>query len=310
MPSSDWDQYKAAPTAGNQWDQYKQAPQSPAPTSGPIGAKVPEPAGLIGPPTPAENNKSALFTGLKGMGKSLADTAQTIHSNNTPKDPTLAPTFSASPMQSTLNMDTSTHGDSDEMAGKVFGNIAQMAVPMDAAAGVLPSAERSGAKLSELAGKLKGAPVSLTRATPALDRAEQISARGGGPMGAAGNLLDRSRAVAPMNFPEARDYYSNVSKLTSLDKQSMSNPLKAQIGKARAAFHGDLAETANQGLPATEIGYRGQPMNGGKADYENAIEEFRHAKQLQGAGKFLVKKAIPAVGGAGIVAEGARRLIK
>lgn len=265
-------------------------------TSGTLDGKVPSgavPSGLRGPVTPEENNKSSLLSGLNGVGKSLVDTFQSVHNNNTPKDPTLAPTFSASPMQGALDYDASAKSP-DEMAGKVFGNIAQAAIPMGGAERMLPNADRAGAALTGMAERFAGHPVPLTKTVPALDRAAQLSVRGGGPMGAAGTLLDRSQGIVPLDFPEGRDYYSNVSNLTSMDKQSMSRPLKAQIGKVRGAFHSDLADTAGRIEPPTDTGYFGQPMNGGKAEYDNAIGEFRHAKQLEGAKDFLVKKAAPA----------------
>jgi hypothetical protein len=313
MPSSEWDQYKAPPATGNQWDQYKQPAQPPAPTSGILGSKVPEPAGLMGAPTPEENNKSALFDGLKGMGKSLVDTAQSIHNSNMAVAPQNSPLRQAAPFSSgdklLPHVDPSTHGDPDQMAGKVFGNIAQMAAPIGEGAKVLPSAERAGAKLSELGTRFKGVPVSLANTAPELKEAASISTAGGGPMGAAGNLMERSQInPSPMDFPEARKYYSNVSELSGDEAKAMKPSMKRQIGNVRQAFHSDLMSAANQAQPATEIGYRGQPMNSGGGEYDNAVSEYRHAKQLQSFGK---KAAVGGAGllGTGIAAQGVRKLV-
>jgi hypothetical protein len=102
-----------------------------------------------------------------------------------------------------------------------------------------------------------------------------------------------------MDFPEARDYYPNISKLSAEERMSMKGPLRRQIGDVRQSFHNDLANTADKMLPPTQKGYLGQPMNGGKMDYENAIDEFHHASQLRDVGKTLVKKVLPAGGAIG-----------
>lgn len=306
MPADKWDQY-AAP-AGDKWEQYAAPAAPPAPTSGPIGDKVPVPEGLQGRPTPYENNKVALSEGLVGVGKDLASTAQTIHNFNAPANGQ-APMFPQPNFSKRiLGMDT-TASNPDQMAGKIASQGAQMLLGgIPAAEAALPSTARSGAALDALSGALSKTPVSLGRTTPALERAAQISDAGGGPMGAAQKLMYRSHGMTDINFPEARDYYSNISGQSAADKMGMSPTLKREIGNVREAFHGDLSDAAERGLPATEKNYLGQPMNGGKVNYENAIDEFHHAKQIQGFAKGAAKKALPAGGILGGLGYGYERL--
>lgn len=298
--------------------QYSDLPQGASviasdtpPTSGPIGVKVPEPQSLIQGGSAMDNALGRTMQGINGAKKELASTAQSIHNSNyslAPKDNVMAKPLPFS------GVDTEAHSP-DEQAGKFTTGLAMMGIPMgegNAMEGVktiFPSADRAGAKLSELSGKLSNAPVALTHTVPALDRAAELSDAGGGAMGATGKLLNRSMDMNRMNFPEARDFYSNISGQSALDKMGQSPSLKRQVGNVRSAFHQDLASTADKALPATEHGYFGQPMNGGRGDYENAMGEYGHAKNIEDARDFLLKRAAPLLGGAGVAYEGIKRLV-
>lgn len=273
------------------------------PTSGAIGpSKVPSdavPQSLTNGGSTMDSALGRTMQGINGIKKGLVSTAQNIHNSNYSMIPKDSPFAQPLPF---ANVDTKAYSP-DEQAGKFTEGLAELAVPMgegknvlQGAKSMLPSAERSGAQLGRMSKYLQGVPVHLNEAIPALDRAAEVSKAGGGPLGSAGNLLQRSQQAHPMDFPEARDYYPNISSLSAEEKMSMKPALRRQIGSVRQAFHNDLANTADKILPPTQRGYFGQAMNGGKGDYENAVDEYHHAMQLKDAGNTLVKKVLPAGG--------------
>src|SRR6185437_2724825 len=50
----------------------------------------------------------------------------------------------------------------------------------------------------------------------------------------------------PLTYKEARDIYSNVSRLTADDVTSLSKPIQRQMGSVREALKGDIGDTAGQ----------------------------------------------------------------
>ena len=271
MPSSQWDQYKAAPATGNQWDQYKQQEPTP-PTSGSIRTPVPEPAGLQGPETFGDTIRSistpqSAIDMAKGVGKGVIST---IRSAN----PAMARGFG--PGGDLVNTDASNQA---ERVGKIVEGGAEMAAPIGVG---MPSAARAGGVLNDIATQAHNVPVMTRNAEAPLQRLTEIAGRGGKMPGSANSLLTRSQAVSPMTFPEARDYYSNIAGTARDELSSMSKPIARQYGLMKQGLHQDLTDAAD--------------TLGRGSDYSGAIKEYSNAKRLGEAGQTLVKKVLPAGG--------------
>lgn len=295
-----WEKYaQAAPQAeAPPWEKYSaQTPEAPpAPLSGPIGA-APIPKALQD--NPESNNRAALQSGLIGAAKSIpqavADVGGLVN-----KIPRLGE--QVAPRSEVNAFDQYAHADNpQEESGKTFGAFAQMAVPAgegaEAISEAIPSTERAGRALEAVRSAGQGTPVVLSRTAPALQRLAELDAAGGSMPGAANKLLNRSQGIIPIGFPEARDFYSNISRLSGEDAQKMTPVIKRQVGELRKAFHGDLSDAAN----AFGMG----------PQYEQAMKEYGQAANLKEAGGRILKYGLGLGAGAaglGAVENGIRKI--
>lgn len=260
------EQESAQPSGGGT-DYAKLAQQAemeanaPAPLSG--GGSVPIPEALQN--TPESNNRANLQSGLIGVAKSVPGTIGDVGGmvNKIPRiGEHIAPRAEVNAFDNMAHPD-----DSEEQAGKYAGDALQLLNPVGDAAKALPSAERAGGVLSSIAADAAHQPVSLTHVGPALQRYAELATRGAHPIHPVETLLNRSQTIAPMNFPEARDIYSNITRLAGEDAGKMNAPMKAQIGKVRSAFHNDITGAADA-------------VGRGK-DYQQAMTEYRRAAQMR-----------------------------
>jgi predicted enzyme related to lactoylglutathione lyase len=102
---------------------------------------------------------------------------------------------------------------------------------------------------------------------------------------------------APIAWDEARDFYSNVSRLSANEYQSMNPQMAAAVGKFAGAF--------NDALQATAEG-------AGKGEqYAQAMDLYRTAKSWQRIGSDVwqgAKRALPFAGGSAVGYQAAKRL--
>jgi hypothetical protein len=301
MPNN-WEQY-AAPAGGNKWDQYAQAEPVP-PTSGLVGA-APVPEGLQGPPSIQEGNREALQRGLPGIGKSvlgtIGDTGALV--NKLPVvGNAIAPKSEVDYYQQHAKAN-----NPDEEAGKVFGDIAQMAIPTGEAAEALPSAKRAGQVFESIAKDAANAPVNLSRSGPILEELKGLGSTGSNLPKAVRQLINTTKPpvlskvdaarvllggeVSPLTdlqkaqkvlgydvdaspgqllYPKARQFASRISNSSIAERLTSDPNLKRVLGSLREGFNADVGDAAN-------AAGRGQ-------DYEQAMREYANAKKLQRVG--------------------------
>lgn len=171
-----------------------------------------------------------------------------------------------------------------QMAGKGIESAAEILAPGIEA---LPSAEHAGQVLGRVADAAKDVRVPLSSTAAPLQRYAELSTRGGAPAKAATDLLTRSQAPIDMTFPEARDYYSNISNLSADEAGKLNSKMKSAVGAVRKGFHGDLVNAANQ------VGMGGE--------YADALKEYRRHAQLTDIGGKALKYAVPGAGVLGAI---------
>lgn len=164
---------------------------------------------------------------------------------------------------------------------------------INAAVDAVPSAKYAGQTLSNIAQAAGNADVPLNQSLGPLQRLAELNARGGSGSVPAGvmQLLERSQAVAPMAYPEARDFASNVSSLSGLEKMAAKPQVFSQMNALRSGLHGDIADSLGDLGP----------------NYLDAIKEYARAKALQDAAakvggtvtKYAAKAALGAAGAGG-----------
>lgn len=302
MPNN-WEQY-AAPASGNKWDQYAQADPVP-PTSGPVGAKVPEPDMT---PTVGQNAAYEAVEGAKGFGKQLASDANTI----TSLSPLEAFSRSKGPL---LNVNTASENP-DQTMGKALAVGAESALPLGKIAEMVPSSARAGKVFESIAKDAAQSPVNLTRSAPILQELQQLGSTGSNLPKAVRQLirasqpqtlsaLDAARValggeVSPLQtaqrvlggdvtpapgsllYPKARQFASRISNSSIAERLTSDPNLKRVLGSLREGFNADVGDAA---------------ANAGRGeDYEQAMKEFANAKKMQRVGATVGTAAASGLG--------------
>lgn len=164
-----------------------------------------------------------------------------------------------------------------------------------AAVDAIPSAAYAGQRLNNIAEAVGNADVPLNRSLAPLQRLAELNQNGGSGSAPAGvmQLLERSQAIAPMGYPTARDFASNISALSGAEKLASKPQVLAQMGVLRSGLHGDIADS---------LGVLGP-------EYLDAIKEYARAQSL----KTAATRAAVGLGSAGtaaVIGKGAYNLIK
>jgi hypothetical protein len=185
-------------------------------------------------------------------------------------------------------------GTAAQVAPLVLGGL-DTAAPKRPLLGEIPTRAKAGKVFDSVMQDAGDQPVNLTRAMAPLERAQQLSARGGGNVAAADNLYKRINTVNPLDYREARDWASNLSRISGQDKMSASPALRAQVARLSHAFNEDIGDTASS------VG-RGE-------DYAKAMRDYRRASVFNNAAKTAAKWAIPAAAGGGALGYALRKLL-
>jgi hypothetical protein len=155
---------------------------------------------------------------------------------------------------------------------------------------LIPTRAKAGAMFDSLNKDLANQPVNLTRAAQPLQRVTEIGERGSTLPAPVNKLLQRSQGVAPMTFPEARDYQGSLSDLSASDKLAMNGRVRGGVAQLNKSLYDDLHDAASQA--------------GRGDDYAKAMTDYRRASQIRNTatnvGNAVKKVAIPAVVGAGL----------
>jgi hypothetical protein len=186
-------------------------------------------------------------------------------------------------------------GTAAQLAPAVLGGADEIA-PDRPLVGEIPTRAKAGKVFESVMKDAQGQPVNMTRSMVPLERAQQLSARGHGTVSAADNLYKRVNTVNPLDYREARDWASGLSRLSANDTMNASPSLRAQVGKLSHAFNDDVGDAA------TAAG-RGE-------DYAKAMRDYRRASQFNDAAKTAAKWAIPAAAGGGALSYGLKKVMQ
>lgn len=135
---------------------------------------------------------------------------------------------------------------------------------------VIPSTERAGAALEDVKSTAGDVPINTTKpGNTALEIYTQ-SQRGANLPSSVGKLVRRLAAPdqPPMTYAEAKDFQSNISKLSANEKMALNPNTKRLVGQLNADLKSSLEEAADT------VG-KGQ-------QFAQAMKEYHHAMQIRG----------------------------
>ena len=161
----------------------------------------------------------------------------------------------------------------------MLGSIGLASGFMGAGAGLasIPTKAKAGAMLEEVAQGASKLPVNLGRTGPELARLKELSDAAGTTPRGMGKFFKRVATIQsnPMTYKEARDFYSNVSRLTAEDQVRLTGPIKGQMAKLAQAFKADIGDTAAQA--------------GKQAQYYQGLKMYAQAARLHEQAAKLLK---------------------
>lgn len=155
----------------------------------------------------------------------------------------------------------------------------------------LPTAARGAKRLNdvmEVAGEL---PVNLARTSEHLLRASDLADTGATLPGPIKKLLKVFNKGQEIDYATARDFYSNLSHLSSKDNMALTPSMRRQVALIVHAMKDDIGDTAGQVDKAAQY-------YAGMKDYARAMKAARIKNAIVGALKSkLVQGAVGGIGG-------------
>lgn len=212
-------------------------------------------------------------------------------------DPELRAAFGAPPVEQQQDV---AHAP-DTFAAKVGGMLptaAEIALPGagavkggKAAINALPSAARAGEKFQDVMGAARSIPIDNAEVGNVALRIAQLAEHGGSMPMSVRKLINYSTDPnkPQMTYEVARDFASNISRLSVDEYKRMTPVVAREVAKLSAALNQANARAAQ--------------LAGKGAEYKSAMREYARAMRIQDAIDTTVrgaKKALPIVGGAGL----------
>lgn len=185
------------------------------------------------------------------------------------------------------------HGTAQQIGGAAE-TVGELAVPVTKGASAvveaLPSAEKAAQGFQSVMGAARKVPIDVTDAGNVALRIQELAERGGSMPMAVRKFVNRitDPSKAPMEYEEARDFASNISRLSADEFNRLTPVVKNEVIKLRVALNAANAKAAS-------IAGKGQ-------EYVAAMNQYAKAKQLEGVWNSLVegaKKGLPYATAAG-----------
>jgi hypothetical protein len=233
---------------------------------------------------------------LKGAGGTVANLSEMAA--NAGMIPGVRPNaFGASEMRNpafTFAEESNTAANTPEMVGKGLETVAELALPVGAggkaAIEAIPSAAKAGAKFQSVMRAAKDVPIDITNPGNVALRIQELAERGGSMPMAVRKFLTRvtDPDKAPMVYEEARDFASNISRLSANEFQRLTPAIQREVAGMRVALNKSVADAA---------------ATAGKGhEYAEAMTEYAKAMKLRDVIESFAegaKKAVPWATGAG-----------
>lgn len=182
-----------------------------------------------------------------------------------------------------------------------FADTASIVMPAVGAAEAIPTAAKAGAKFEEVAQAVGKHPVEMTNdLNRSLTRIQQLAERGGagsnlGPPPVRKFFLRiTDPEKPPITYEEARDFYSNLSRLSRDEMNRLTPVMQRAVGQFTRDLGQAIADTAGRG--------------GKLAEYQKAMSTYRRAIVLREMLEKVwsgAKKASPYIAGGAAAGAGA-----
>lgn len=185
----------------------------------------------------------------------------------------------------------SAYTNNAQRAGGAAETVAEMALPIGEAAKAVPTVGKAGAKFQSVMSAAKNVPIDVNAPGKVALRISELAERGGSMPKAARDFLKRvtDPKKGDMTYQEARDFASNISRISADEFNRLTPVIKREMGELRVALNESVAKAAEKA--------------GKGAEYKSAMREYAQAMKIRDVINSAVegvKKAAPyaTVGGA------------
>jgi hypothetical protein len=178
-----------------------------------------------------------------------------------------------------------------QQIGGALETAVELAVPIKAAAGAIPTTAKAGRKFQEVMGAARNVPVDVNGPGQVALRINELAERGGSMPMAVRKFLNRvtDPNKPGMVYEEARDFASNISRLSANEFQRLTPVVAKEVATLRVALNKAVAEAASKA--------------GKGEEYAQAMNEYARAMKLKNAVDAAVdgaKRGIPYATAAGV----------
>ncbi len=172
-------------------------------------------------------------------------------------------------------------------AQKIGGGLetaAELAVPVGEVAGAIPTTAKAGQKFQQVMGAAKDVPINVNGPGEVALRISQLAERGASMPLPVSKFLRRvtDPAKAEMTYQEARDFASNISRLSANEYSKLSPVVAREVATMRVALNEAVAQAAQKA--------------GKGAEYKAAMREYAQAMKIKNAIESVAegaKKGLP-----------------
>lgn len=157
-----------------------------------------------------------------------------------------------------------------QMVGKGLETAAELAAPVAKAVQAIPSAARAGRAFRSVMAAAKDIPINAELPGQVGLRIMQLAERGGTMPRPVNQFLQwiTNPERAPMTYEVARDFASNISRLSANEMQRLSPVMAREVAELRVTLNKAVAEAAGKA--------------GKGREYASAMNEYAKAMKLRG----------------------------
>jgi hypothetical protein len=256
-------------------------------------------------PTGLENAISALLNVAQGFGKGAVRSGAGIA--NAAAQSHMLPGLTPQSLPSeAVDAVTPEYENTAERIGGGAEMLAELALPGLKAAQAVPRTARAGARFQEVMGAAKDIPVDISAPGDVALRIAEMAQHGGGTNWGPAPVRQFIQYVTdpkkpPMTYEVARDFASNISRLSVRETLALPPAMKRQVTELKVVLNKAVADAAQKA--------------GKGAEYKAAMREYAQAMKLRETGEAVVKgakKALPIAtlggGGAYLLSQAAKKI--
>ena len=163
------------------------------------------------------------------------------------------------------------YSNTAERVGGAAEALMEMALPVTRAAGAIPTTAKAGAKFQSVMGAAHSVPVDVNGPGAVALRIAELADRGGSMPMAVRKFLARitDPQKAQMTYQEARDFASNISRLSANEYGRLTPAVAREVAGLRVSLNEAVAKAAEKA--------------GKGAEYQAAMREYAQAMKIKNA---------------------------